>query len=68
MRRGLLRPALAAISALGVFAAWTPGAGRPAPVVVTLHPEETFIETFRRLGIEPFKAVLYPALEKSDAA
>ena len=31
-------------------------------------PEETFIDTFRRLGIEPFKAVLYPAEEKSDAA
>ena len=31
-------------------------------------PKETFIDTFRRLGIEPFKAVLYPAEEKSDAA
>ena len=33
-----------------------------------LHAEETFIETFRRIGMDPFKAVLYPALEKSDAA
>ena len=33
-----------------------------------LNQEETFIDTFRRLGIEPFKAVLYPVLEKSDAA
>ena len=31
-------------------------------------PQETFIETFRRIGMDPFKAVLYPALEKSDAA
>ncbi|MCX7299654.1 MAG: nitrite/sulfite reductase [Rhodobacterales bacterium] len=30
-------------------------------------PEETFLETFRRLGMEPFKAVLYPE-EKADAA
>ena len=33
-----------------------------------LHAEETFIDTFRRIGMDPFKAVLYPALEKSDAA
>ncbi len=31
-------------------------------------PEETFLETYRRLGMEPFKAVLYPAEEKADAA
>jgi sulfite reductase (NADPH) hemoprotein beta-component len=30
-------------------------------------PEETFLETFRRLGMEPFKAVLYSE-EKADAA
>ena len=30
--------------------------------------DETFIETFRRIGIDPFKAVLYPAEEASDAA
>ena len=31
-------------------------------------PEETFLETFRRLGMEPFKAALYPDKEKSHAA
>ncbi len=31
-------------------------------------PEETFLETYRRLGMEPFKAVLYPSEEKADAA
>jgi len=30
--------------------------------------DETFIETFRRLGAEPFKAVLYPPQEAADAA
>jgi len=33
------------------------------------EPEETFLQTFRRLGMEPFKAVLYPDKEgKRDAA
>ena len=31
-------------------------------------PEETFLETFRRLGMEPFKAALYPDKEKAHAA
>ena len=30
--------------------------------------EETFLETFRRLGAEPFKAVLYAREEEADAA
>jgi sulfite reductase (NADPH) hemoprotein beta-component len=32
-----------------------------------LNAEETFLETYRRLGMEPFKAVLYSE-EKADAA
>ncbi|WP_341365766.1 nitrite/sulfite reductase [Yoonia sp. BS5-3] len=32
------------------------------------NPEETFLEAYRRLGMEPFKAILYPAEEKADAA
>jgi len=33
-------------------------------------PEEIFLQTFRRLGMEPFRAVLYPAesVETADAA
>jgi len=31
-------------------------------------PEETFLEAYRRLGPAPFKAALYPAEERSDAA
>jgi sulfite reductase (NADPH) hemoprotein beta-component len=34
-------------------------------------PDETFLQTYRRLGIEPFKALLYPANaaeEKANAA
>ncbi|WP_430448384.1 nitrite/sulfite reductase [Rhodophyticola sp.] len=31
-------------------------------------PEETFLQTYRRLGIAPFKAALYPAEAKADAA
>ena len=31
-------------------------------------PEETFLETYRRLGLAPFKAALYPETEKADAA
>ena len=34
-------------------------------------PDETFLQTYRRLGIEPFKALLYPtsaAEEKANAA
>ncbi len=30
--------------------------------------DETFIQTFRRLGMEPFKAILYPAKEAQNAA
>ncbi len=34
-----------------------------------LEPGETFLEAYRRLGVEPFKAALYPAQEtRSDAA
>ena len=29
---------------------------------------ETFLQTYRRLGMEPFKAILYPAEDKADAA
>jgi len=31
-------------------------------------PQETFLQSYRRLGIEPFKAALYPAGEHADAA
>ena len=31
-------------------------------------PEETFLETYRRLGLAPFKAALYPDTEKANAA
>ncbi len=30
--------------------------------------DETFLQTYRRLGMEPFKAILYPAEEKANAA
>ena len=29
---------------------------------------ETFLQAYRRLGMEPFKAILYPAEDKADAA
>ncbi len=31
-------------------------------------PEETFLDSYRRLGMEPFKAALYPDKEKAHAA
>ncbi len=31
-------------------------------------PEETFLDTYRRLGMAPFKAALYPEKEKAHAA
>lgn len=31
-------------------------------------PEETFLETYRRLGAEPFKAILYPEKGEKNAA
>jgi sulfite reductase (NADPH) hemoprotein beta-component len=31
-------------------------------------PEETFLQSYRRLGLAPFKAALYPAEAKADAA
>ncbi len=31
-------------------------------------PEETFLQTFHRLGADPFKAILYPAKEAQNAA
>jgi sulfite reductase (NADPH) hemoprotein beta-component len=33
-----------------------------------LEPGESFLQAFRRLGIEPFRAALYPPEEQSDAA
>lgn len=33
-----------------------------------LEPGESFLAAYRRLGPEPFKAALYPAEERSDAA
>ena len=30
--------------------------------------EETFLETYRRLGLAPFKAALYPDMEARNAA
>jgi sulfite reductase (NADPH) hemoprotein beta-component len=33
-----------------------------------LEPGETFLETYRRVGIEPFRAALYPEEARSDAA
>ena len=32
------------------------------------HPGETFLQSYRRLGLAPFKAALYPAEAKADAA
>ena len=32
------------------------------------NADETFLQAYRRLGIEPFKAILYPAEDKADAA
>ena len=31
-------------------------------------PEETFLQAYRRLGAEPFKAILYPEAQKKNAA
>jgi len=31
-------------------------------------PEETFLETYRRMGPDPFKELLYPAEGTRDAA
>jgi len=31
-------------------------------------PDETFLQTFGRLGMAPFKAALYPARDEADAA
>ncbi|MBF9050040.1 nitrite/sulfite reductase [Roseobacter sp. HKCCD9010] len=31
-------------------------------------PDETFLQSYRRLGLAPFKAALYPAEAKADAA
>ncbi len=31
-------------------------------------PDETFLQAYRRLGMEPFKAILYPAEDKANAA
>ncbi len=31
-------------------------------------PDETFLQTYRRLGVDPFKALLYPSEEKANAA
>ncbi|MFT5742195.1 MAG: sulfite reductase (NADPH) hemoprotein beta-component [Paracoccaceae bacterium] len=31
-------------------------------------PDETFLQTYRRLGLAPFKAVLYPSEDKANAA
>jgi sulfite reductase (NADPH) hemoprotein beta-component len=39
-----------------------------AYLVHRLEPGETFIEAYRRLGAEPFKAALYQAEARSDAA
>jgi sulfite reductase (NADPH) hemoprotein beta-component len=33
-----------------------------------LEPGESFLQAYRRVGIEPFRAALYPAEERSDAA
>lgn len=33
-----------------------------------LEPGETFLQAYRRLGVEPFKAALYPQEARSDAA
>jgi sulfite reductase (NADPH) hemoprotein beta-component len=39
-----------------------------AYLAVRLHAEETFIETYRRTGMAPFKAALYPSEGAQDAA
>jgi len=37
-------------------------------LILRLSAEETFLESFRRLGPDPFKAVLYASEEEADAA
>ncbi|MEH6774642.1 MAG: nitrite/sulfite reductase [Cereibacter changlensis] len=39
-----------------------------AYIKVRAEPEETFLETYRRLGLAPFKAALYEAEGQQDAA
>jgi hypothetical protein len=33
-----------------------------------LEPSETFLQAFRRVGMEPFKSALYAAEREQDAA
>ena len=35
---------------------------------IRTEPAETFLQTYRRLGADPFKAALYPTQDKADAA
>ncbi|MBV1903230.1 MAG: nitrite/sulfite reductase, partial [Marinosulfonomonas sp.] len=35
---------------------------------IRTDPAETFLQTYRRLGADPFKAALYPTQDKADAA
>ena len=37
-------------------------------LAIRTSPEETFLETYRRTGMAPFKAALYPAEGAQDAA
>ncbi len=39
-----------------------------AYLAARVSPTETFLQTYRRLGLSPFKDALYPAEEKADAA
>jgi sulfite reductase (NADPH) hemoprotein beta-component len=37
-------------------------------MTIRQSPHETFLETFRRTGMDPFKAALYPDEGAQDAA
>jgi O-glycosyl hydrolase len=71
LRRVVFR-SFATIGVLGVLAAWTPDARRPAPIVVTLHPEQTF-QVIRSFGASDawsvqFLGAYWPAEQRLRAA
>ena len=39
-----------------------------AQTVLRHDADETFLQAYRRLGLAPFKALLYPSEEKANAA
>ena len=72
MRRRVVFRSLAAIGALGVLAAWSPGGGRAAAIIVTLHPDQTF-QAIRSFGASDawsvqFLGAYWPAEQRTRAA